>query len=264
MPLDRRRRGALRHLFAFLSWGTQNRIGHAVYPWSPLWLPLIAVLITWVGGPWPMALLGLAWCARRAWRSAEQRLEDRARVRDGQPAERALWVVPVRSTWELRIMMKTGFWWLPGSAPLLGGDIFLFDVQGRGQESPPHIMMAGRLANPLFRASRRRRRLVRLGALWSLVNPLTLEELPELKATWASPRPEIRSLDYADEQQAVWRNRLEAKTSFREPRKPTWRNERKAFRLFHRLWGIAHDEDSYVKSTWSELQGALIGAGVRV
>lgn len=264
MPLDRRRRGGFRHLTAFLPWATQNRIGHVLYPWSSFWLLLIAVSVTWVGGPWPMALLALAWCARRAWRSAAKRLESRARVRNGEPAERALWVVPLRSTWELRMMVKTGFWWLPGSAPLLGGDIFLFDLQAAGQERPPKIMLAGRLANPLARAPRRRRRLVRLGALWSLATPLTLEELPELKAIWASPRPEIRSLDYADEQQALWRERLEAETSIREPRKAHWRQERKAFRLFHKLWGIAHDEDSYVKSTWSELQGALMGAGIQV
>ena len=264
MPLDRRDRGMLRHLYAFLPWRIQNRIGHFLYPWDSVWPLLLAASVTWISGPWPMALLALAWCARRAWKSAAKRLESRARVRDGMPAERALWVVPVRSTWALRIMMKTGFWWLPASAPLLGGDIFLFDIQGRGQESPPHIMLAGRLANPLARAPRRRRRLVRLGALWSLASPLTLEELPELKATWTCPRPEIQSLDYADEQTATWRKRLEAETSIREPRKATWRAERKAFHLFHRLWGVAHDEESYEKAVWGELQGALQQLGVWV
>lgn len=264
MPLDRRRRGALRHLFAFLPWSTQNTIGHAVYPWSPLWPLLIAVLVTVVVGPWPVTIVALAWVARRAWRSAAQRLERRARVRTGQPAERALWVVPMRSARQLRMMAKTGFWWLPASAPLMGGDIFLIDFQARGHDSPPQIAMAGRLANPLFRTPRRRRRLVRLGALWSLAKPLTLEELPELKAAWTSPRPEIRSLDYSDEERAMWRDRLEAETSIREPRKANWRAERKAIRLFHKLWGIAHDADSYEKPVWSELQGALQNVGVPV
>jgi len=209
-----------------------------------------------------MALLALAWYARRAWKSVAKRLERRARVRDGQPVERALWVAPVRSTWALRLLAKTGFWWLPGSAPLLGGDVFLIDIQEPGQEMPPRILMAGRLANPIARAPRRRRRFVRLAALWSLERPLTLEELPELKAIWTSPRPEIRSLDYTDEQRAVWRYRLEAGATFREPRKATWREERKAARLFHSLWGTAHDSEHYVKSDWGDLHGALLGAGL--
>lgn len=264
MPLDRRRTGVLRYLHTFLPWDAQDKIGEVLYDRPIVWLFLSAGLVTILVGPWPVALLALAWSARRAWRLVIKQLEARARVRDGQPAERALWVVPLRSIWALRVMMKTGCFWLPASAPLLGGDILLFDVQELGQELPLKILLAGRLANPLNRTSRRRRRLVRLGALWSLGTSLTLDDLPELKAAWTSPRPEICSLDYADERRAVWRDRLAAKTSFREPRKPTWRKERKAFHLFHKLWGMAHDHDNYEKPVWGDLQGALRGAGVWV
>ena len=72
------------------------------------------------------------------------------------------------------------------------------------------------------------------------------------------------ALDPPDEERATWYARLMSKHSYREPRKPTWRHERKAFNLFHKLWGMHGAGEKYDKPVWGALQGELNQAGVRM
>ncbi|MEO6067407.1 MAG: hypothetical protein ABIQ41_05445 [Gemmatimonadales bacterium] len=254
---DRRRHGPLAWLLAPLPWSWQV-VGDYIPAHVGQWL--LVALIVLIGGPW----LGLAFYVGRqippALRDFWNRLEFRARPLEF-PKERAIWLVRFTARWRYTLLRKTGLLWLPKRVPLLGADLFLFDLTGSALEAP-RVLMAARLANPRTRRGRRMRRLVRVEALWWLEAELPLLELPlGPEAYLACP---IVALDPPDEQWATWRERLLAKHGFFEPRRPTWRHERKAWYLFHKLWGMHGAGEKYDKPVWGELQQELNQAGMRL
>jgi len=238
---DRRRHDSLRTL---------------LYPWPGHWL--LVGLIALIGGPWAAVIFYVVRDLPKAWAQIMRRLEWRARTWE-IPTPRAVWVTQLSIDWRLKLLRKTGFLWLPKAVPVVGGDLFLFDLSSL-RIGRPQVVAAARLPNPRDKRGRRLRRLVRVEAFWWLGNEYPLGELPNFLKR--GDRGPIVALDPIDEEKVHWWDRLEAHHSTREPRRPTWRHERRARDLFHKLWGMHGAGEAYQKPVWNELQGELTRAGI--
>jgi hypothetical protein len=254
VPFDRRRRGLLRYLLAPLPWKSQGRIGNLAFDHPDFWWLVAALsLLAWKG-PWPVAVAALLYQTRKAWHAICRRV--RPRWESPPTEERTLWSVRVAENWRWWLLRKTGILVLPRRALLGAGDIFLIDIRNTGDPSPLTYYLGARFGGPLVGRSKRRwRRIVKVAALW------TLEERPTWLGTEPSP---IHALDPIEEEPFKWGRQLQAKVGVFEARKPTWREERGAHDLFHKLWGMHHDGAPYHKPTWGELQGKLRGVGMWV
>lgn len=267
MPLDRRRRGHFRYLLSPLPWAWQDRIP------SPATERLLHLAVAvWLLGPWPLAIAAVGCGVWRVYvdgrKLGERRTWHRSDVRTG----RALWMVRVAEEWRWKLLRRTGVLWLPTPAPVGGGDVLLFDLRGEKEgELSVQFYMAGRVANPSTNSPRRHRRLLRLQSFWTLDKPMPLSALPETARVMAgrragrlAPPYTVRVVEPTDEEDALRQDRLEAKVSVREPRKPTWRHERRAHQLFHKLWSSQGPGVVYDKEQWKDLQNELNRAGVLV
>lgn len=227
-------------------------------PWPQHWLIIAAIVV--IGGPWAGVAYFVARDLPKFWLTLKRRLEARARSHE-HPTPRAIWLVQHPLNWRFRLLKWTGLLWLPKSVPLLGGDVLLLDLTGNDSHVT-RILAAARLANPRTRRGRRMQRLVRVEAVWWLDQEFSAKELPHLSRNYAGEP--ILALDPPDEERALWHARLLARHSFREPRRATWRHERKARNLFHKLWGMHGAGEKYQKPVWNDLQEELNRAGVRM
>lgn len=261
MPRDRRRPpGFEAWLLSPLPWAWQERIPHRAVSRVLYLLGGLALV-----GPWPFAVWVIGGAVWMGLRQGRRLAEGRARHREGVAGERAIWIVQVTEGWRWKLLLKAGILWLPARVPMLEGDLFLMDIRGAGDRSPPVYRFGGRLANPTSASPRRRRRIVRLAAWWTLECPLPLSDLPATAAAVAGGSGgSVRVVEAQDEGTYHLYHRLTAKVSLREARKLTWRHERKVHRLFHQLWSSQGPGAKYDKAKWCELQGELQRAGILV